>query len=102
MVSIVLLTDESRSKSSLASVLTDSVASSLDYMYLNTPASRFEHKSRIHHGSTSLEITGRPATRLQGRYWTNRDSRGELNLAARIRRTVDDYEEAEKAFAQRR
>src|SRR5690606_23975887 len=45
--SVVLLTDESSSKSSLATVMDDGVGASLAYMYLNRPDSRVEHRSRM-------------------------------------------------------
>ena len=99
-VSVVLLTDESRSVSSLARVSSDQTTASLDYMYLNTPDSRLEERSRIHHGSASLDITGQPSSRLRGRYWTNRESRGELDFTARVPQTADDYDQAERAFRQ--
>ena len=69
-VSAVLLTDESRSASSLATVSSDGTTVSLDYMYLNWPDVRVEEKSRMHHGSASLVVSGTPANRLRGRYWT--------------------------------
>ena len=97
-VSVVVLTNESRSKSSLAKISNDGISSSLDYMYLNQPDSRFEHRSRMHHGSTSLNITGRPAIRLQGRYWTDRDSKGELSFNERIIQFADDFARAETLF----
>jgi hypothetical protein len=53
----------------------------------------------MHHGSTSLDITGLPATRLRGRYWTDRESQGELDLTERKRATVDDYDEARALFS---
>ena len=97
-VSVVLFTDESRSVSSLATATSDGMTASLDYMYLNRPDSRLEKRSRMHHGSASLDIIGLPASRLRGRYWTNRDSRGELDFTARVSRTAEDYQEAERAF----
>jgi hypothetical protein len=97
-VSVVLFTEESRSASSLARVSSDGTTVSLDYMYLNRPDSRLEERSRIHHGSTSLDIIGLPATRLRGRYWTNRDSRGELDFTTRVPQVTEDYEEAARAF----
>jgi hypothetical protein len=98
-VSVVLITDESASKSSLARVRTGDGSAGLDYMYLNEPKSSVEHRSRMHHGSTSLSITGRPARRLHGRYWTDRDSRGELDFTERVNTTADDFESAESLFA---
>lgn len=97
-VSATLLTDESKSTSSLAAVSTAGHQVTLDYLYLNRPDSRVEHRSRMHHGSTVLDVTGSPATRLRGRYWTDRDSKGELDLAIRARKLADDYDEAVKLF----
>jgi hypothetical protein len=97
-VSVILLTDESRSVSSLGVVSRGEGIASLDYLYLNRPDSKVESRSRMHHGSASLDITGRPATRLRGRYWTDRDTKGELDFTERKRQTIDDYEEAIKLF----
>jgi hypothetical protein len=97
-VSAILLTDESRSVSSLGTVGGGDGLASLDYMYLNRPDSRVENRSRMHHGSTSLDITGIPATRLKGRYWTDRDSKGELEFVEHRQRAAEDYEEASRLF----
>jgi len=97
-VSAVLLTDESRSKSTVAVVSDDGTVASFDYMYVNRPDSRVEHRSRMHHGSTSLDIVGRPATRLRGRYWTDRDTKGELEFGVRSSKVIDGYAEARKLF----
>lgn len=97
-VSAVLLTDESRSASSLATVSSDWTTVSLDYMYLNWPNVRVEERSRMHHGSASLVVSGAPANRLRGRYWTNRDSRGELDFTIRVQQIAEDFEDAARAF----
>src|SRR5262245_27604508 len=91
-ISVTLLTDESTSKSSLAKVRPRNGSADVDYMYLNEPDSNVEHRSRMHHRSTSLAITGNPATRLRGRYWTDRDSRGEVDFNERKTAFADDYE----------
>jgi hypothetical protein len=97
-LTVVLLTDESSSRSSLASLSDDGAGVSLAYMYLNRPDSRVEHRSRMHNGSVFLEITGHPATRVRGRYWTDRDSRGELDFDQRRSRIVDDFRDAATLF----
>lgn len=97
-VSVILLTDESKSVSSLATVSPEPGEAKLDYMFLNTPDARVEHRSRMHHGSSSLDITGRPATRLHGRYWTDRDTRGELDFTERSRHLSDDLDTARELF----
>lgn len=96
--SATLLTDESRSTSDLSQVVGGDGAASLVYMYLNTPNNRIQDRSRIHHGSTSLAITGVPATRLHGHYWTDRDTRGDLDFKDRRKSSVEDYEQAVALF----
>ena len=98
-VLVTQFTDESRSTSSLGMVTQDGDGTSLVYMYLNSPDSRVEHRSRMHHGSTALNVTGPSATRLKGRYWTDRDSRGELDFGKRVASLADDYDQAVKLFS---
>jgi hypothetical protein len=98
LVSVTLLTDESRSSSSLADVTTNPDGSALTYLYLNRPDSRHEGRSRMHHGAVALDIAGAPARRLKGRYWTDRDSRGELDFQERISKLAEDFDEAEALF----
>jgi len=102
LVSVKLLTDESSSSSSLASVSIPDGTAVLDYLYLNRPKASVEHRSRMHHGSTVLDIVGNPAKRLDGRYWTDRDSRGELSFTERSKQIADDYLDAADLFARRR
>jgi hypothetical protein len=97
-ISVTQFTDESRSGSSLGAVTNEADGGSLVYMYLNRPDNRYEHRSRMHHGSTALDITGSPATRLRGRYWTDRDSRGELDFGQRVKAYADDYDTAKSLF----
>ena len=70
----------------------------LDYIYVGEPDARVEHRSRMHRGSTSLDIAGLPASRLKGRYWTDRDSRGELDFTERRLTSAESYEEASALF----
>lgn len=97
-VSVTMFTDQMRSVSSLASLSGVDGQRSLDYMYLSRPDSRYEKHSRIHHGSTSLDVTGIPPDRLRGRYWTNRDSRGELDFTERRSGFADTYDAALRMF----
>lgn len=95
---VTLITDESVSHSSLALVRTANGTAGIDYMYQNKPRSSVEDRSRMHHGSASLSITGRPATRLHGWYWTDRDTRGELHFGRRSEGFADDFDGAEALF----
>lgn len=98
-ISAVLLTDESSSRSTLANLAEDEIGAALSYIYLNRPKVRVEHRSRMHNGSAFLEIGGRPASRLNGRYWTDRDTRGELSFDQHRTAIADDFEEAARLFS---
>lgn len=98
LVSVKLLTDESKSSSSLASISVPDGTAVLDYLYLNRPRASVDHRSRMHHGSTVLDVIGNPAKRLEGRYWTDRDSRGELVFLNCSKKIVDDYLDAKQLF----
>lgn len=97
-LSVKLLTNESRSSSTFAGIRLDDGSYELLYLYLNRPDSRYESRSRMHHGSTSLDLSGSPVKRLKGRYWTDRDTRGELDFCERNSRPVDDFDEAADLF----
>ena len=98
-VSTVLYTDEAKSYSTLGHVSTKTALPALEYLYEGRPDSRVEDRSRAHRGTASLDISGRPATKLKGRYWTDRDSRGELVFTSRAKRLADDYQNAASLFA---
>lgn len=98
LVSVKLLTNESRSSSSLAAVTAVDGSAELTYLYLNRPDAGVEHRSRMHHGSAALDISGSPAKRLKGRYWTDRDTKGELDFTKWDRRLADDFDEATVLF----
>ncbi|MPY95011.1 MAG: hypothetical protein GEV08_18720 [Acidimicrobiia bacterium] len=98
-VTVTMLTDESRSNSTLGRVSRIDGSCRLDYLYLNRPDLRVEHRSRMHHGSTVLDAAGTPAERLHGRYWTDRDSKGELSFAERRPAYADDFTAAEELFS---
>jgi hypothetical protein len=97
-VAITLLTNESRSSSSLAEVREVDGSSVLAYMYLNRPEISVEDRSRMHHGSCVLDIYGSPATRLRGRYWTDRDTRGELDFGSQSKKLADNFDSAAALF----
>jgi len=97
-VSVTLLTDESRSSSFMGQVDAIDGTTTLSYSYRNRPSPSVEHRSRIHHGSALLDVSGLPAASLVGRYWTDRNSRGELLFEDRTKTAADDFRAAEKLF----
>lgn len=98
-VTVRLVTKESSSSSSLARVAEIDGCAVLDYLYLNRPRTAVRDRSPIHHGSVALEVSGTPAHRLAGRYWTDRDTKGEMRFEARKSKTVDDFDDAVALFA---
>ena len=97
-VRLVLLTDEARSETRLARVARADGKVSLDYMYVGEPDVLVEDRSRMHRGAASLLVSGSPATRLHGRYWTDRNSTGSLDLTEHSPELADDYESAKALF----
>ena len=97
-VTVVLLTAESMSRSSIARLSEDETGLSLAYMYSNRPDSRVEHRSTRHNGSAFVEVSGSPASRMRGRYWTDRYTRGELDLLERRPRAASSFRDATELF----
>lgn len=96
--SVTLISDESKSKSSLARVVEEDGSWLLHYVYTNEPRLEVRGRSPIHHGSAVLAVTGSPAKRLEGGYWTDRDSKGQLKLMKRSKKLAEDFEEASDAL----
>lgn len=97
-LSVTFLTEQAQSASTLAQVQREAGTAKLLYVYLASPDPSFEESSRMHHGSAMLTITGSPARRLRGRYWTDRDSRGELDFTERVAALAGDIDEASALF----
>lgn len=97
-VSIALISNESKSRSSTARVIQEDGSWLLHYIYTNEPDVTLLKQSPIHHGSGVLSITGNPAKRVSGTYWTDRDSKGKLNLERRTRRLGEDFRDCAELF----
>ena len=48
--------------------------------YLNTPKAGVRERSEIHYGSTILNFDGFKVTKMDGEYWTDRETTGEITL----------------------
>lgn len=63
--------------------------------YTNTPKVDLRGKrSEIHHGSFLLHVKGDPPNGLDGHYWTDRGTKGSLQLTQRVDTLYPDYESA--------
>ena len=98
-VHATLMTDESKSKSSAARLILEGGAVHLNYLYLNQPRLPLRSHSPIHWGATSLAVAGQPrVTSLEGHYWTDRDTKGELTFHARRTAFPETYQDAHVLF----
>lgn len=81
-IQVRIKTDESRSYSIGASfdIDKDRGFQQLFYSYLNTPKAGVRERSQIHYGSTILIFDGFKVTKMEGEYWTDRETTGEITL----------------------
>ncbi len=70
----------------------------LSGVYRNEPKAAVLHRSPIHHGGILLRVVGQPATSLKGKYWTDRNSAGDMELVERRSRAAGDFESARTLF----
>jgi hypothetical protein len=94
-IALRLITKESASRSLAASLEapTGDVAR-LSSTYQSIPGLLIQDRSRIHHGALMLEVHGRPACHLNGFYWTDRDTKGEVSLNSRLPKMHTNFDEA--------
>lgn len=72
-------------------------------VYMNKPnlaqrGENSEKRSEIHYGSLLLDVQGRPATSLEGHYWTDRRTRGTMHFRAKKAKVFENFDEAHAAF----
>lgn len=81
-IQVRIKTDESRSYSIGASFDIDNERGyqQLFYSYLNTPKPGVRERSVIHYGSALLNFEGFKVEKMDGEYWTSRESTGEITL----------------------
>ncbi len=82
-IQVRIKTIESRSYSIGASfdIDKDRGFQQLFYSYLNTPKPGVRERSEIHYGSTLLNFEGFKVSKMEGEYWTSRETTGEIELA---------------------
>jgi hypothetical protein len=97
-IDVRLLTAESGSVTLSANIVDDGQGvHTLAVLYRNTPRALLRHRSPIGHGGMLLYVRGTPAYRLDGEYWTDRNTKGELTFTARTHEQLHDFEHAKGA-----
>ncbi len=67
--------------------------------YQNTPDITLRgERSEIHYGALVLEVRGDPPKSLVGHYWTDRGTKGSLELTDRIPPILTSYQEGVERF----
>jgi SMODS-associating 2TM, beta-strand rich effector domain len=98
-VSARLLTKDSASLSLTASFKADGDGvQQLLYVYRATPRPAVQLKSKMHLGAVVLD-TPRDGSHLQGRYFTDRKSGGELRFSRRLKPLVETHAAGRQAVA---
>ncbi len=94
-----LLTAESQSHTLAASLAPQADgAQELVALYLNRPRMSVRDRSEIHHGGMVLFIGGPPPNKMNGHYWTDRNTQGEVALELLSRTRVADFQTANVLF----
>lgn len=96
-VSVRLHSDESSSEqiSGIVSVRKATDERVVIWTYVNTPRIALRERSRPHYGGALLTTFGDPPGRLEGEYWTDRQSKGSLSLRGHSPDIADSFEHAQ-------
>lgn len=98
LIQMMLITNESNSELLSGSVLPEAHGGYVVAgIYRNTPRLLKRAGSPIHHGGILLHVRGSPPQVLEGEYWTDRDTKGELRFFGRSKRILPSFEAASAA-----
>jgi hypothetical protein len=91
-IDCVLMTEESESYTVSADFnLSPGKELYLAYSYTNRPKTTIRNKSPIHDGAALLKVIQNPNLALEGEYWTNRKTKGEMNFRFASRRLAEKF-----------
>lgn len=94
-----LFTEEARSESFAYSIKLENNVFQLSIVYRNTPSIVVRaEESRMHNGSAIFESRGFKPTLLEGEYWTERMTTGEMRLYEKKKGGIVSYEQGLKLF----
>jgi hypothetical protein len=68
-------------------------------VYRNEPSYRNRERSPIHYGAVWLQVIEKPTQKLEGHYWTDRNTAGELRLTDRQKQKFQDFKSAQAHYA---
>lgn len=94
--------DISDSESRSAAIVTANGKQSLWWSYWSAAKTLHREDNPPHRGGAELVIASKPAPRMQGDYWTERKTRGQLVTLGRCKHLYDSFEDAEHGDYARR
>ena len=96
-IQVLLITAESKSRSVIAAVVTNSSDDfSVFYHYGNTPKPELRVDSPIHMGGVSVEAFGVRPSEIEGEYWTSRNSGGSMDFSRISGERIGSFIEGKK------
>lgn len=92
-ISCAMLSRESSSFSNAAQITAEEETEvlRLSYNYTNRPKAAVRDRSQMHDGAAILRIITVPQLALEGEYWTDRKTTGDIHLSFRSRKLVDRF-----------
>lgn len=94
-IHIRLITNESSSESLAGKIMRNSDgAIDIAATYRNTPKILMREKSPIHFGGLLMHVHGQPPHTLEGQYWTDRGTQGEIQFTSKSKRQYSDFASA--------
>lgn len=99
-VSVRLLTKESSSASVFANFKKDADGvHHLAYVYANTPKAEVRHRSAVHDGAVVLTAPRDRAQGVQGHYFTERKTRGDMRFRDHYKKLVETHDAGRELVA---
>lgn len=94
-----MFTIESHSKTIAYAFAYDQSVYTLSIVYENKPNIRFrQNRSRFHLGAATFLVRSVYPDRIEGEYWTERETIGTLRLTERRRSAINSYSDGERLY----
>lgn len=100
-ISCVMYSRESTSLSASAQLLRqeDELPLRLSFTYHNHPRANVRERSEMHYGAAILRVVTHPERMLEGQYWTDRKTTGDLQVLFRSKGVTDHFDDPDGPLA---
>jgi hypothetical protein len=92
-VNCVMFSKESSSSSSAAQLIGEegTAQPELCFIYSNRPCASVRDRSEIHEGAAILKVVMKPKRVLEGQYWTDRRTTGDIQVLFKTKKPADRF-----------